>query len=102
MKDFLHEFHEQGGDGMLRERPATLKGQVKEGEMLDAFLQALAVYLAVKIDTEPPEWTHPAIHLKDPWFASPGAALRNYLLISSPASFRSRNLFVDEDSLSVA
>ena len=32
---------------------------------------------------------------------SPGAAMRNYLLLSSPAPFRSRNLFIDEDSLIV-
>jgi hypothetical protein len=37
----------------------------------------------------------------EPWFASPGAAIRNYLLLSSPAPFRSRNLFIDEDSLIV-
>jgi hypothetical protein len=34
-------------------------------------------------------------------FASPGAAIRNYLLLSSPGPFRSRNLFIDEDSLIV-
>lgn len=87
---------------MLRNKPPAMKERRADGEMLDAFLQALAVYLAVKLDQNPPEWTHPAIQLKAPWFATPGAAMRNYLLISSPASFRSRNLFVDEDSLSVA
>lgn len=102
VKDFLHEFKEGGTRAMLLDKPEPLKARVKNGEMLDAFLQALAVYLAVKLGHNPPEWTQPAIQLKDPWFATPGAAMRNYLLISSPASFRSRNLFVDEDSLTVA
>ena len=62
---------------------------------------ALAVYLSAKLDVDPPPWTQPAIQLPDPWFASPGPAIRNYLLLSSPASFRSRNLFIDEDSLIV-
>ena len=86
---------------MLEGPPPALKGQTEHGERWDAFLQALAVYLAVRIDHEPPGWTQPPIQLRDPWFASPGPAIRNYLLLSSPAPFRSRNLFVDEDSLSV-
>jgi hypothetical protein len=69
--------------------------------MLDAYLQALAVYLSTKLNCDPPSWTQPPIQLPDPWFASPGAAIRNYLLMSSPAPFRSRNLFIDEDSLTV-
>jgi hypothetical protein len=101
VKDFLHEFKERGHRAMLEQAPAALAGRVEKGSMLDAYPQALAVYLAVKVDSDPPRWTQPAIQLPDPWFASPGAAIRNYLLISSPAPFRSRNLFIDEDSLIV-
>jgi hypothetical protein len=102
IKDFLHEYQVRGSPAMLQQSPATLAGRVAKGEMLDAYLQALAVYLSVKLDFDPPPWTRPAIQLPDPWFASPGAAIRNYLLLSSPAPFRSRNLFIDEDSLIVA
>jgi hypothetical protein len=101
IKDFLHEFQAGGSPSMLQQAPPALAGLVGKGAMLDAFLQALAVYLSVKIDDDPPSWTHPAIQLPEPWFASPGAAIRNYLLLSSPAPFRSRNLFIDEDSLIV-
>jgi hypothetical protein len=101
IKDFLHEFQESRSPAMLQEPPAALAGIVEKGAMLDAYLQALAVYLSAKIDTDPPPWTRPAIQLPEPWFASPGAAIRNYLLLSSPAPFRSRNLFIDEDSLIV-
>jgi hypothetical protein len=102
IKDFLHEFHDSGHLSMLQAEPANLEGNVPEGKRLNAFLQALAVYLAVEIDCDPPTWTQASIKLADPWFASPGFAMRNYLLLSSPAPFRTRNLFIDEDSLKVA
>ena len=101
VKDFLHEFQVSGSPAMFREAPPTLAGHVERGEMLDAYLQALAVYLMVKLDCDPPAWTWPPIQLREPWFASPGPAIRNYLLLSSPAPFRTRNLFIDEDSLVV-
>jgi hypothetical protein len=101
VKDFLHEFDVSASAAMLHQPPTALKGLTDKGELLDAYLQALAVYLAVKLDLPPPSWTWPPIQLADPWFASPGAAIRNYLLLSSPAPFRARNLFIDEDSLSV-
>jgi hypothetical protein len=102
IKDFLHEFQANGSPAMLQQPPSALAGLVERGAMLDAYLQALAVYLSVKLDCDPPPWTHPALQLPEPWFASPGAAIRNYLLLSSPGPFRSRNLFIDEDSLIVA
>jgi len=101
IKDFLHEFQASGSPSMLEQTPPALAGLVEKGAMLDAYLQALAVYLSVKLDLDPPRWTRPAIQLPEPWFASSGAAIRNYLLLSSPAPFRSRNLFIDEDSLIV-
>jgi hypothetical protein len=101
IKDFLHEFQACGSPAMLQQAPPVLADLVEKGEIYDAYLQALAVYLMVKLDCDPPSWTHPALQLRDPWFASPGAAIRNYLLLSSPAPFRSRNLFIDEDSLVV-
>jgi len=101
IKDFLHEFQASGSPAMLAQTPPALAGLVEQGIMLDAYLQAIAVYLSVKLDHDPPRWTRPAIQLPEPWFASPGAAIRNYLLLSSPGPFRSRNLFIDEDSLTV-
>jgi hypothetical protein len=101
IKDFLHEFQVGGSSVMLQQTPPALTGLVERGAMLDAYLQALAVYLSAKIDSDPPRWTHPALQLPEPWFASSGAAIRNYLLLSSPGPFRSRNLFIDEDSLVV-
>ena len=102
IKDFLHEFQSAASPMMLQQKPPVLAGSVERGEMLDAYLQALAVYLSAKLDLDPPPWTRPALQLPEPCFASPRAAIRNYLLLSSPGPFRSRNLFIDEDSLIVA
>jgi hypothetical protein len=102
IKDFLHEFQDAPLVSALNEEPEKLEGVVKDGRRFDAFLQALAVYLSCRVDSDPPAWTRKMIQLADPWFASPGAAIRNYLLMSSPTPFRNRNLFIDEDSLSVA
>ena len=102
VKDFLHEFEVAANAAMFSVRPPRLTGRVEHGDRLDAYLQALAVYLCAKLNVDPPEWTQPVIALPQPWFASPGPAIRNYLLMSSPAPFRMRNLFVDEDSLRVA
>ena len=101
IKDFLHEFQDKGSLEMLLEKPPGMEDTVADGKRWNAFLQALAVHLAGKLNCDPPEWTWPPIRIMDPWFASPGTAMRNYLLISSPAPFRTRNIFIDEDSLRV-
>jgi hypothetical protein len=42
-----------------------------------------------------PHWTRAVMPLEEPWFATPVPALRHYLLTSSPAPFRRRNIFID-------
>ena len=101
IKDFLHEFQACGSFAMLQQKPAALAGLVDKRAMLDSYMQALAVYLSTKLDMDPPHWTSPPMQLPEPWFASLGSAIRNYLLLSSPGPFRTRNLFIDEDSLMV-
>src|SRR5689334_1785952 len=101
IKNFLHAFQDEPSIAALEQEPQKLEPNVTEGRRLDAFLQALAVYLACRVDCDPPGWSRMMIQLADPWFASPGASLRNFLLMSSSTPFRNRNLFVDEDSLSV-
>ena len=102
VKEFLHEFEVAASAAMFSVRPPQLTGSVEHGDRLDAYLQALAVFLCARLNVDPPEWTQPVLALPQPWFASPGPAIRNYLPMSSPAPFRRRNLFVDEDSLRVA
>ena len=84
VKCFLHEFKWRGAYEMLAELPARLAGLVEKGEMLDAYLQPLAVYLAIRrLKCDPPEWTREMVVLREPWFVSPGSAIRNYLLLST-------------------
>ena len=102
IKDFLHEFQAGGSPGMLQQTPTALADLVENGAMLDAYLQALAVYLSAKLDSDPPPWTRP--------HSVTGALVcitgrRNPEITSYSAArypFRSRNLFIDEDSLIVA
>jgi hypothetical protein len=73
------------------------------GEIQDAYLAAVAEDLARQFNLTRPGWVDAQTRkLHRPWFASPLAALRAVLLLESPASFRSRNLFVSENALSRA
>lgn len=63
----------------------------------NAFYAASADYLAkrYKLDIIP-VWVNGADRsLDSPWFIQPDEALRGYLTFSSPAEFRSRNIFTE-------
>jgi hypothetical protein len=101
--DFLDQFYLERRAEMLREEPARLSGDVPDGHVKDAYLAAVAVSLARLLAVPPPRWAWQEDRkLREPWFASPGAAVRATLLAESPAPFRERNLFVSENALSRA
>ncbi len=103
LSDFLHEFASRGTAAMLTEPPCELRAKYGMGDIQDAYLAAVAVYLAGRIGCAAPSWTHqPERTLPRPWFASPGRHMRAVLLVESPAAFRERNLFVSSNALSVA
>lgn len=57
---------------------------------------AAMVELACSLRAIPvPHWTRAILPLADPWFASSIPRLRHHLLVSSPAPFRRRNIFID-------
>ena len=65
---------------------------------LDALAGAAAEYLAKKYRAEVPAWTRaPLRYLRDPWFTTeaPGPGINEFLWHSSPAEFRSRNIFTE-------
>jgi hypothetical protein len=70
---------------------------------IDALAGAVAEYLAKQCRLgRVPAWAaQPWRRLDEPWFttSSPSAAMREYLSIASPAEFRSRNIFTDEQPL---
>jgi hypothetical protein len=66
----------------------------------DAYLAAIAVHLANTLRLPAPQWTQSKTRrLARPWFALPYAWARAGLLRNSPAAFRERNLFTNEDAL---
>lgn len=65
---------------------------------LDALAGAAASYLAKKYRARVPGWVcGPSRYLKEPWFTTekPGPGINEFLWHSSPAEFRSRNIFTE-------
>jgi hypothetical protein len=103
LKDFLHEFERDPACSRLREEPEILAPRFPQGEIADAWAAAVADALAERLHKWGPDWTRrPERRLRDPWFATPGPAMRACLLLESPTAFRERNLFVTANVLSVA
>ena len=69
-------------------------------DRLNALVGAMAEYLAKQYRLgRVPKWTsQPWRRLNEPWFttSSPEPAMREYLAFTSPAEFRSRNIFTEE------
>jgi len=102
--DFLDSFFAEPTVAALMPEPVRLAKRFPPlGEVEDAYLAAMAEWLAWKFSLQLPEWAlDESRSLHRPWFASPLASLRGILLLESPAPFRSRNLFVSENALSRA
>jgi len=70
---------------------------------LDALLAAVAEYLAVQYSrNRAPKWVfHPKRILKEPFFTSPSnaPAMKEWLVHSSPAEFKSHNIFTESRPL---
>jgi hypothetical protein len=103
LKDFLHEFERDPAYERLRDEPEILALKFPQGDIADAWAAAVADALSERLQRWGPDWTRRAERrLRDPWFATPGPAMRACLLLESPAAFRERNLFVTANVLSVA
>jgi hypothetical protein len=104
LRNFLDDFYARPQPIALQAEPRRLaETDLRFGQIEDAYLAAVAEWLAWRFDLSPPRWAfEPARSLRRPWFASPLASLRALLLLESPAPFRSRNLFVSENALSRA
>lgn len=102
--NFLDEFYAAPNAEALTDVPVLLApyfGQL--GRVKDAYLAATAEELARAHQLSAPAWVAADERkLRQPWFASPLAALRTVLLLESPAAFRSRNLFISENALTRA
>jgi hypothetical protein len=104
LANFLDEFYAAPNPAALADTPVLLAPNCGEkGQVQDAYLAATAEELARIYHFPVPAWTGAdARKLHRPWFASSLASLRAVLLLESPATFRSRNLFISENALSRA
>lgn len=104
LANFLDEFYAAPTPTALAEEPVLLAPTSGEsGRVQDAYLAATAEELGRPQNFPVPPWTAgEARVLHRPWFASQLAALRGVLILESPASFRSRNLFISQNALTRA
>lgn len=104
LANFLDEFYAAPNAKALADMPVLLAPHFDElGRVQDAYLAATAEELARAHQLSAPTWiAADERKLRQPWFASPLAALRTVLLLESPAAFRSRNLFISENALTRA
>jgi hypothetical protein len=98
LAEFLDEFY-SASDGdvaykMLAQEPPDT-GDLK----FDALLAAVAEYLAIQyVQSKPPNWvSHPKKVLKEPLFTSTSTApaMKEWFVHSSPAEFKSHNIFTE-------
>jgi hypothetical protein len=97
--EFLEEYrHEPAQDraGLLSDEPPPTGS-----ERWDVFLAGLAEFLATRDGRGVQEWAHRR-RLRTFWFPFDGPAARADALVHSPASFRSRGVFVAPQELEVA
>ncbi len=101
LANFLDEFEFAPSATAWADEPMPLEPVAGErGAVQDAYLAATAEHLAWTKNMPVPAWIWAdSRKLRRPWFASSLAALRAVLIRESPAAFRSRNLFVSENSV---
>jgi hypothetical protein len=86
-------------------RQATIKAEPArlDDDRLNALVGAMAEYLAKQYRlSSVPQWASaPWRRLDEPWFttSSTDPAMHEYLAFTSPAEFRSRNIFTEERPL---
>ena len=102
-KDFLHQLNAHPTPEAVRQAPPPLAGKIPEGDRMDAYLAATALYLARRHAWDIPPWVYADNRtLHHPWFLHPAPRIRNLLIMESPPEFRERNIFVSENALETA
>ena len=101
LRDWQHAIQREGVHGRaelvrrIRDAPPLLAGRFPQGDVADAYLAAYAEWLADRASVPRPGWCADSRRVAcEPWFS---ASARGLLLVTSPASFRQRNLFTRPD-----
>jgi hypothetical protein len=102
VREFLDEFYLNHDFLHIQEEPLSLE-TVDNGNVKNAYLAAVAEYLAVKYHLDVPLWVYDKKRfLKEPFFAGGLQKIKPLLLKESPVPFRKRLLFISENALNRA
>ncbi len=94
IREFLDDF--QAADPHTRQAMITDRPDPVGDPRFDAYLAALAEYLAIRHGLQVPAWVEePQRFLDQWWFPTRFRSLHAMALVESPASFRRRGIFVD-------
>ena len=98
----VREFVDSWQSMAAAEREGALAAEpVELGGVKDAYIAAVAEYLAAIDGRQAPTWTEkPGRFLHEPFFAGGLESLKAILIAESPAAFRRRLIFVSADALS--
>jgi hypothetical protein len=95
--EFLDQFYGMS-DASSRSAALAAEPPLTADARLDALAGAIAEYLAKRYGADIPFWASAAGRtLGEPWFTTetPGPGINEYLWHTSPAEFRSRNIFTE-------
>ena len=96
--ELVHRFDRS--DEARRHRMITAEPLSTGDPRGDAFVGALAEWLAVRAGMPTPMWTHKdSRYLKHGWWVTPMASMRAWEYAGSPASFQAHGVYLHRDSL---
>ncbi|MGK2957546.1 MAG: helix-turn-helix domain-containing protein [Acidimicrobiales bacterium] len=96
--ELAHRFHH--GDDHTRRRMIAAEPPTTGDVRWDAFVAALAEWLAVQADDHVPRWAYDAArYLHFGWWVTPMKAVHAWEYAGSPASFQHRGVYIHRDSL---
>jgi transcriptional regulator with XRE-family HTH domain len=90
----------ENGDIETRHRMIAAEPPAIGDARWEAFVAALAEWLAVRAGMSTPDWAHHADrYLHEGWWITQMAAMRAWEYAGSPASFQTRGVYLHRDSL---
>jgi transcriptional regulator with XRE-family HTH domain len=96
--EFVHRFHHSDPD--RRRRMIAARPPDTGDERWNAFVAALAEWLAVTGDVSTPTWAHePDRYLGYGWWITSMRSMRAWEYAGSPVSFQIRGIYIHRDSL---
>lgn len=87
-------------DPAARRRMLAAKPVTTSSDRWDALLAALAEWLAVRAQIDPPAWAHdPDRYLDRSWWVTPSTSMQAWEYAGSPMAFKQHGVYLHRDSL---